>query len=414
MTWEREYRELRSRLPKEFAQVERHDFGVDVLPAQREGRVESLKLARSATTPELFDYQEDLVRAVEQVYLDRSVALLSMPTGAGKTRTAVAAVLALMAEAGCKRVVWLAPSVELVDQAIRTFQVIWRDFGAAPDITLSRRFSRREEGFIWLTTPQTVSAALSRSRSLATWELVIFDEAHQLGARTYRSATEALRTEGITALVGLSATPGRTLPGETEALVELFGGRLLRSDRLGSNPVAALQKRGVLARLNFRKFSQRLVAKDDEPERILIAARAAQELFRRGRHVLVFAASVAGAYLLQDILRGLDVPAQAVDASLNDRERAAAIDAFARRETAVLINQRLLATGYDCPAVTDVFLLAQVGSAILFEQMVGRAARGVKTGGSRVATIWEFDDHLALHGLPSSYYRYRDYEWTAG
>lgn len=414
MTWEREYRELLRRLPEEFAHVERHDFGVDVLSAKREGRIETLKLVRSATMPELFDYQEDLVRAVEQVYIGRSAALLSLPTGAGKTRTAVASVLALMAEEKCKRVVWLAPSVELVDQAIRTFQVMWRDFGAAPDMTLSRRMSRREERIIWLTTPQTVSAALSRSRSLAHWELVIFDEAHQLGARTYRAATEALRLDGSTALVGLSATPGRTVPGETEALVELFGGRLLRSERLGSNPVAALQRRGVLARLKFRRFSQRLIPKDDELERMLIAARAAQELFRRGRHVLVFSASVAGAYLLQDILRDLDVPAQAVDASLNDRERMAAIDAFARRETAVLINQRLLATGYDCPAVTDVFLLAQVGSAILFEQMVGRAARGVKTGGSRTATIWEFDDHLALHGLPSSYYRYRDYEWLAG
>lgn len=412
MTWEREYRELRSKLPAEFAHVNRHDFGVDLLPAQPEGQVATLKLVRSATTPELFDYQEDLVRAVEQIYRDRSAALLSLPTGAGKTRTAVAAVLALMAQTDCTRVVWLAPSVELVDQAIRTFQLIWRDFGSVPDITLSRRFSRREEKFIWLTTPQAISAALSRSRTLALWELVIFDEAHQLGARTYRNATEALRTDGLTALVGLSATPGRTLPGETEALVELFGGRLLRSERLGLNPVAALQKRGVLARLHFRKFSHRLIPRDDEPERILIAARAAQELFRRGRHVLVFSASVAGAYLLQDVLRELDVPAQAVDASLSDRERVAAIDSFARRETAVLINQRLLATGYDCPAVTDVFLLTQVGSAILFEQMVGRAARGVKTGGSRIATIWEFDDHLSLHGLPSSYYRYREYEWS--
>jgi len=312
----------------------------------------------------------------------------------------------------CSRVAWLAPSVELLDQAMGAFTSVWRDFGFAPDIILSRREARRGENLIWLTTPQAVHAALSRSRSLGQWNMVLFDEAHQLGARTYKAAVQALRAGTETALLGLSATPGRTSAEETSELVELFGGRLLRSRRLGANPVAALQRRGVLARLRFRRFSERQVAKDNEAERIGIAARAARELFRRGRHLLVFSASVAGAHLLQDILQGMEVPAQAVDASFSDADRATAINAFATHETAVLINQRLLSTGYDCPTVTDVFLLAEIGSAILFEQMVGRAARGPRTGGSRIATIWEFDDHLSLHGLPSSYYRYRDYDWS--
>jgi superfamily II DNA or RNA helicase len=93
-------------------------------------------------------------------------------------------------------------------------------------------------------------------------------------------------------------------------------------------------------------------------------------------------------------------------------DRYAIISAFERHKISVLVNQRLLATGYDCPAVTDVLLLTRIGSPILFEQIVGRAARGPRTGGSRVGTIWEFDDHLAMHGLPSSYYRYKDYDWS--
>jgi DNA repair protein RadD len=81
--------------------------------------------------------------------------------------------------------------------------------------------------------------------------------------------------------------------------------------------------------------------------------------------------------------------------------------------TQVLANQHLLAVGYDCPAVTDVVIQNKISSLILFEQIVGRAARGPLTGGSRVASVWEFEDHLALHGLPQSYYRYRDYDWTS-
>ncbi len=411
MSWEREYRQLRRQLPDNILLAERRYFA-----NQKEDRAtdrpETLRLVRSETLPELFDYQQDLADEVQGVVTHRSAALLSLPTGGGKTRTGVVSVLTAMASGECSRVAWLAPSVELLDQAIGAFRLVWKDYGSAPDISLSRRLTRRGENRIWLTTPQAVYALMSRSRSLGEWDVVLFDEAHQLGARTYKEAVRALMGGARTALVGLSATPGRTSPEETSELVELFGGHLLRSRRLGANPVAELQRRGVLAQLRFRRFSERDIGKEHEAERLAIAAKAAQELHRRGRHVLVFSASVAGAYLLQDILNGIQVPAQAVEAGQSITERTTAIDSFAARETAVLINQRLLATGYDCPAVTDVFLLAEIGSAILFEQMVGRAARGPRTGGSRSATVWEFDDHLSLHGLPSSYYRYRDYDWS--
>lgn len=325
------------------------------------------------------------------------------------------AVINCLVENSGTRFVWLAPTIELLDQAMNTFELLWRETGVAPDITLTRRVDKKRENLIWFTTPHAVNAALKRSRRLGSWDVVVFDEAHQMAARTYKTAVEDLRSTSRPAsapLLGLSATPGRTDPTETADLLELFGRRLLRSDRLGDNPVAALQASGVLAKLNFRKFTARKIPREDEVERLEIAARAARELFNRGRHLLIFTASVGGAYLLQDILLGLEVAARAIDSDSPITERVGALAAFATREIGVLINQRLLATGYDCPAVTDVFLLPEVGSPILFEQMVGRAARGPRTGGSSVATVWEFDDHLALHGLPSSYYRYRDYDWS--
>jgi DNA repair protein RadD len=372
----------------------------------------SLALVRAETRPALFEYQAELVSAAGEIIDQDAAALLSLPTGGGKTRTAVSAVLTAMTYGGVRHVVWLAPTLELLDQASSTFRTVWKDFGAAPDITLLRQQSWDDGCSIWLTTPQAVNAALVRSKSVAGADLVVFDEAHQSAARTFRHAVESLRTSNGASLIGLSATPGRTDPTEIAQLQEMFGGRLLRSGFLGSNPVLALQRFGVLARLRFRRFTEKKIGSQDEARRIEIAARAAQELVHRGRHVLVFAASVGGAYLLRDILNGSGIPAQAVDASLPENDRAAIIESFAQHKTAVLVNQRLLATGYDCPAVTDVFLLTEVRSAILFEQMVGRAARGPKTGGAHSATIWEFDDHLELHGLPSSYYRFADYDWS--
>ncbi|MCY3557860.1 MAG: helicase-related protein [Chloroflexi bacterium] len=214
-------------------------------------------------------------------------------------------------------------------------------------------------------------------------------------------------------VLGLSATPGRVDPDETEDLVALFQGRLLSSRLLGPNPVETLQRRGVLARLKFRRFTNSNIPADDEGWRTLVAARACVELRRRQRKPLVFAASVPGAIVLAQALRGRGLRAEALHAETPSTRRRAVVSDFANGKVEVLVNHRLLATGYDCPAVSDVLILGPVGSPIQFEQIVGRAARGPMTGGSRAATVWDFDNHLKVHGLPNSYYRYRDYDWQS-
>lgn len=417
MDWRQRYDTLLPEILREWPATRHKDLRLDDTwhPETNRIRAPQLRLIRADTRPALFGYQEDLVEQVREVISESGAALLSLPTGGGKTRTAVVAVLDFLAQRGGGRVVWLAPTIELIDQAIDTFVRLWRDFGAAPDVALTRKFQRRGDCCVWFTTPQAVNSLISRTSMLGEWDLIVFDEAHQLAARTYRRAVEWLRGRDderkAVPLIGLSATPGRADSSEMDELLDIFGKRLLRSGRLGENPVRALQQMGVLAQLRFRKFTKRGVS-DSEAERLSIAARACTELFRRGRHVLVFTGSVGGAYLLQDILQGVNVPARAVDSTMPAEDRYAIISAFERHKISVLVNQRLLATGYDCPAVTDVLLLTRIGSPILFEQIVGRAARGPRTGGSRVGTIWEFDDHLAMHGLPSSYYRYKDYDWS--
>ena len=54
-----------------------------------------------------------------------------------------------------------------------------------------------------------------------------------------------------------------------------------------------------------------------------------------------------------------------------------------------LQNARLLVAGYDLPMVDSVILTVPVGSAVAFEQIVGRAARGPAVGGTARATIFD-------------------------
>lgn len=421
-----ELSQRRIQLGNFFTLREPPDFANDVSDESpiRENGLKILK--RSATRPTLFDYQDDLVKQVVSRFPEGFEGLLSLPTGGGKTRTAVVSCLDGLAQGFISRVAWLAPTRELVDQAFETFVAMWHDFGSAPDIRIGAPDTeydpepRSDLPQVWVTTVQAVYAKLTRNELSGHWDVVYFDEAHQMPARTFGAAVRGLRAnDAITtkegrrsSLVGLSATPGRTEEGGTESLVNAFGNNLLTSNILGKNPVLTLQRRGILSRLEFKKFTTRDISEDDVVTRLRIAIKACEVLVRRGSHILVFTGAVADAIAMAEALNGLGIPANSVHSQMPMRVRTAVLDAFRRSECAVVTNQRLLATGYDCPAVSDVMLLSKIGSPILFEQMVGRAARGPRTGGSAVARVWQFEDHLAIHGLPSSYYRYRDYDWS--
>jgi len=59
----------------------------------------------------------------------------------------------------------------------------------------------------------------------------------------------------------------------------------------------------------------------------------------------------------------------------------------------VLVNVNILTEGTDLPSVQTVFLARPTTSTILMTQMIGRALRGEKAGGTATAYIVSFVDH---------------------
>lgn len=355
----------------------------------------------------LFDYQRDLADRLAALAETPDRGLLSLPTGGGKTRTAVAAMLDALQTAPYSAWAWLAPTKELLQQAYETTVLMWRELDRPPRVKISFGGTPDPDTAIWFTTPQAINA--SPFPPGLAFRAVVFDEAHQVAAPTFRSAFLSLSNAGA-AMIGLSATPGRTDPNEVADLVDIFNGHLLVTPILGEQPVQALQTRGVLSRLKFHRIraEEPLSASGRLPATLELCRRLATE----GRRILVFTESVAGAIAGSAWLGERGVRSSYVEGNLDDDERKVRLEAFGSGGLSVMLNQRLLATGYDCPAVTDVVLESRVGSSILFEQIVGRVARGPVTGGASVGHVWQFDDHLALHGRPQSYYRYRDFLWT--
>lgn len=389
-----------------------------------------LVLRAASAAPALFDYQNDLVAQVESVCgssLHSNLALLALPTGAGKTRTAAVALLRLFTAGHARTALWLAPTRELLSQAVASTSSVWGAYRAAVDLELVRAERLREyprdlECGILFATPHLVASRLKRGK-VPEPDVVVFDEAHHVEAPTFRRVLDELRRNRRPAVIGLSATPGRSQEDETENLVDFFQGRLLRSDVLEPNPVRTLQRRGVLARVSFEEI--RLPARSRLPraytsaealshdsDRFRALVRTAMQVSREGR-VLVFTASVSYAHLAAAALRREGVSARAVSSYSPDDVRRDTLSDFERGGLSVVLNKTLLATGYDCPAIGHVILATPLRSAILFEQVVGRASRGPLVGGSEDSTVWQFEDHLAMHGLPQSYYRYADYDWRA-
>jgi superfamily II DNA or RNA helicase len=324
-----------------------------------------------------------------------------------------------------------------LDQAFVTMRSLWWATAGAPAVELIRCHALHEFPICHLpaayfSTPQMVSARLAaKARLLPRFDFVLFDEAHQAEAKTYKQTLTAVRALGssIAPAIGLSATPGRTLDEETESLVSLFKSRLLTSAHLRPNAISVLQEQGVLALVEFRRIivSEKVIGLRrtiESRDQLKGSVRTLQSDFVRFRSIvekalevqddgqtLIFAGSVAHANALCVVLKARGCSADVVSTYTSLEDRVRILKQYSEGKLRVLLNKALLATGYDCPSVKHVILTSPISSPILFEQIVGRASRGPKVGGNKTSIVWQLDNNLAMHGKPNSYHRFRDFDW---
>ncbi len=375
----------------------------------------------------LFDHQRDVVRKLMPLLTqDERRAVLHLPTGVGKTRTAMHVVVNSLRAHEPSVVVWLASGKELLEQAVLAFREAWLHLGTRP-IRIGSMWGDRmpdledfSDGFLavglakaWAMLSRTDSDWAARLASRV--RLVVFDEAHQSIAGTYRRLTEELTLDFRCALLGLTATPGRTWADidKDGELADFFSGNKVTLDVPGENPIEYLIDNGFLARPNFRTLFAEpgLSINDDEltriansldiPERIVAnlsmseqyvtaVLGAVGELLDAGhQRVLVFAATVAHARMLTAILVARNIRSDVVTGSTPERVRERAIRTFKSNDgiPMVLVNFGVLTTGFDAPKAGAVVIARPTQSLVLYSQMVGRAIRGPKAGGTATCDI---------------------------
>ena len=386
---------------------------------------------------QLYEHQEEAIRKLDA--MDKRGpfrTLLVLPTGGGKTLTAAYWLLRNAVDQN-KKILWLAHRHLLLEQAAEAFAR-----NAYTDTMVNRTvFNYRiisgmhdkpvhiqKTDRILIASKDSMIRSLDKLKNWLNGEEIylVIDEAHHAVAKSYKKIIQyvADHTKSMK-LLGLTATPFRTSEDEQGALKQVF-----TDDIVYKTDLDTLIKKGILATPTFIdcntniQFTEHLGVQalksienlDTLPENIVNDIAGSKERnriivdeyinnYEKYGPTIVFALNKNHAITLnalfnekgkkygiksefiisevQDMITGITI-------SNADNERK--IEAYRNGEIQVLINVNILTEGTDLPKTHTVFLTRPTVSTTLMTQMVGRALRGLKAGGTKEAYIVSFVD----------------------
>jgi DNA repair protein RadD len=402
----------------------------------------------------LYDYQNKAVEESLEILsrANNNNLLIHMPTGSGKTRTAMHLISRVLNHRPGKVVVWLAHSEELCEQAAEEFEKSWKNLGNR-DIKLGRYFDRGnielqnfDEGIIIAGLNKLYKRSLSEQSAFLQFQrnvtLVVFDEAHQATADTYNHLVNLLTIGGsVINFIGLTATPGRSTlaPEQTEELANLFNrNKVTLKIKNFANPIDYLISKGYLAKPVYEYFNfkseemyvtnalakrleqgkdfdkKTLLALGVDINRNLIIFEMIRDLIKRHSKIIVFCASVEHTHLIASILKIRGYDAKAVTGDSSSEYRRNTIASFKNNDEGslnIIVNYGILTTGFDAPKASAAIIARPTQSVMLYSQMVGRVLRGPLSKGTDTCEVFTIVDEI--QGFRSIYegFSYWDEFW---
>lgn len=351
------------------------------------------RLAAGWTVPALRGYQR---AAIDRWTAANRRGVIALPTGAGKTIAALAAI----AEHGVATLV-LVPTRVLLDQWVRALGAAWpHPIG---------RLGDGDHQVLPITVATYASAVGWAPRIGDRFGLVVVDEAHHLGAWC---PTEILEMLTAPARLGLTATPPedasvlRRHVGEivyARAVEDLVGDGLAPYEHLTERVTLTAAERaryreararfaavygpfqrvsGGASWADFVQAARKTAAGRDALEgwreyRALIAypegkRRSLRDLLARhaGQRTLVFTSDNATAYAIARELLVMPITHE-----ISRVERTAALARFTAGDLPVLVSSQVLDEGLDVPDADIAIVVGGSGSARRHVQRIGRVLR---------------------------------------
>ena len=334
-------------------------------------------------------FQANAVNDIESDFAEKLTGrfLLVIPTGGGKTFTAVKAVNRLFSKgllnASQDRVLWTAHRNYLLEQAKATFEKYAESQPPETSIVSKIDF-------------EMVSKTKAYLSGNANVKLVVIDEAHHGAANSYQAIFE----KNSVGVLGLTATPtrhdGKPLEFERESfsigfpdLIEL--GVILR-------PTVVQIEGGEFNITTFDLDDLEQLNTATRNARIISALLHGNNEFKK---VVIYVGTKSHAKALWKQLREseLVICYESIsyitgDGNSRNEERADFLAKERGFSRAILINVDILTEGYDDPSVNTVVMARPTNSKLVYMQAMGRAVRRDPANDAKRAYVLEVVDSL--------------------
>lgn len=401
----------------------------------------TIQVSSGSLPKSLYQHQSKAIQVLNNKNHAPFKGLLVLPTGGGKTLTAVQWLLNNFNNKH-KKVLWIAHRHELLNQAFNT--IVDNSYSELLSDRTNFRYriiSGSNEHDIPVNIQTTDDIIIASKDSLNSgidyllnkWAknldevLLVIGKAHHATAKTYRKVIHALEESKPKTfkMLGLTATPFRTAISEGGLLKQVFP-----DDIIFKEDLRRLIALGILADPIFEELPTKLEIYNDLLPRHIKAIQAFDKIpediarkiatsckrnnqiveqylnnIDKYKQLVVFAIDIDHAIALNGLFneKGLakgiksefvlsDVRDAVTGVTTSTKDNFKKIQRFRNGETNVLVNVNILTEGVDLPNLQTVFLTRPTTSTIFMTQMIGRALRGEKAGGTEKAFIVSFID----------------------
>ena len=377
---------------------------------------------------QLYEYQKDMLRQIEDAFVTHQSVMVQMPTGTGKT-ILISEVVKREERRVKNPCVWIVVHRrELVEQIKETLE---RRLGTSLDAEREKSSVIEVFSIQWLTRHYQ---ELEERPSL-----IVIDEAHHAVAKTYE---EVMNAYPNAKKLGVTATPCRlTKRGFTDMFEVLLcshsipkfikEGYLSDFDYISLNPnsedqkkIDRLEKRAADGDYSIAEMQEVLDCKPSI-ERLYQTIKD----FAAGKKGIVYAINIEHAEHIAEYYREQGLAAVAISSKTPKEERRRMIELFKEgsagdkpycaslslittvgqdetpKEIQILVNVDLFGEGFDCPDVEFIQLARPTLSLAKYLQMVGRGLRVAK--GKECCTLLDNVGLYRLFGLPTT-----DWDWS--
>ena len=357
-----------------------------------------------------YDYQWKAVKAALREFETVNSTLIVMPTGSGKTETALFKARVVIEEGG--RVLFLAHTDELVSQPVaKAIPIGMTAVREKAGDHACPHFTRGEGASLWgeVGDPKLVVGSVQtlQGKRLKSWpkghfDLIIRDEAHHAYSPSDRAIVDHFEPKWY---LGMTATPDR---GDGNPIVGK--GQPFETLAYEYSMTSAVEE-GFLARPMFQCLDTEIDLSSLRPNRKDYNAEDLAEVLQphieelvselvpklEGRRAIIFVPMVCTAQAVASAFQSLVVAAEWI--SGESENRSDIIEDFKAGRHQHLVNAMVLTEGFDARFVDTVVILRATKSRALFVQMAGRCLRTYpgKQEGLILGVRWKTFKHKLVH-----------------